>query len=106
MASDDVSAVETLMGNFIDYLQGISYTAFAIYMADPDIRAIFDDMKVRMALESEAKEAREAEAAKKKKKKKKHTPRQRLFSRLESHLCKLPTVGFNCGKYEINVVKR
>ena len=35
--NDDVSAVETLVGNFIDYLERTSNTAFAIYMADPDI---------------------------------------------------------------------
>ena len=63
-------------------------------------------MKVRMALEREAEEAQEAdEANKKKKKKKKQTHLQRLFSRLESHLCKLPTQGFNCGKYDFNMVK-
>ena len=90
MDSNDSSAVETLVGNFIDYLERIFRAAFAIYMADPDIRAIFDEMKVQLAQEREAEEAREADGPnKKKKKKKKQTHLQRFFSRLESHVCKL-----------------
>ena len=67
-------------------------------------------MKLRMALEAREAEEEEAQQAnganKKKKKKKKQTHIQRLFSRQESHLCKLPTLGFNCGKHDLNVEKR
>ena len=57
MESKDLSAVETLVANFIDYLERISETVFAIYMADPDIKAIFDVIF----------EARKANSPKKKK---------------------------------------